>query len=52
MHYEYNQLIAVEYGYFYIPPLPAADDSASTVTIIIPKGDTVDLYTLYAAGES
>ena len=34
--------------YFFIPP---ADNSAFSIMIYIPEEDTVDRYTLYAAGE-
>lgn len=38
-------------GYSDVSPLPPADNSAFSINIYVPEEDTVDHYTLYAAGE-
>ena len=51
LYEENNQLITVKSGYSDVSPLPPADNSAFSIMIYIPEEDTVDHYTLYAAGE-
>jgi hypothetical protein len=48
---ENNQLITVESGYSDVSPLPPGDNSAFSINIYIPEEDSVNHYTLYAAGE-
>jgi len=47
---ENDQLITVESGYADVSPLPPADNSAFSISLYLPEEDTVDHYTLFAAG--
>ncbi len=47
---ENDQLITVESGYADVSPLPPADNSAFSISLFLPEEETVDHYTLFAAG--